>query len=93
MSDTLLKDKDRSSAITNTGESMVGWIMWVDQRDKNGIIMDKEKDPRNSNEFYFDISTVKPRGGFSKLESNMKVTFKPSRVAGGTLVAKDVEIA
>lgn len=72
---------------------MFGWIMWVSKRDKNGVIMDKEGDPKNSNEFVFDISTMAKRSDFDNLKSNMKVEFTPQRLKpDNTLVAKKVEI-
>jgi hypothetical protein len=77
-----------------TGKKMVGWVMWVSERDRNGIIMDKEGDPRGSNEFYFDESVVIPRSSFDKIKADMKVTFKPKRLdPDGMLVARDVKIS
>jgi hypothetical protein len=64
------------------GPVMTGEIMWISQKDENGVII------KDGDEHYFDISVTNT--DFQKLKRKDRVSFRPSRVSG-VLVARDVE--
>ena len=63
-------------------ERKKGTVLWIAQRDGNGIITDKD-----GNEHYFDSSVTK---NFEKINRKDAVVFMPRR-AGKVLVARDVQ--
>jgi len=64
---------------------IVGKILWWDQRDQNGIIVDA-----NGNEFYFDISIIE--GKVSSLKANAVVQFTIHTEVKKAAFAKSVNI-
>ena len=60
---------------------MIGKVLWISQRDGNGIIIDD-----NGNEYYFDTSVCKE---FKDFKRNDIVSFNSDELSG-CLVAKYV---
>lgn len=65
---------------------IVGKILWWDQKDQNGIIVDA-----NGNEFYFDISVIEGRKS-SMLKRGTVVQFQVNTTINKTVCAKAVVI-
>ncbi len=61
-----------------------GKILWIDQRDGNGIIKDKQ-----DNEYYFDTSVFKD---FTNAKRDNKVKFNTNEDIKDCLCARDVVI-
>lgn len=62
-----------------------GKILWYSDRDKNGIVVDE-----NKNEFYFDISTIKDRND-QNFKRHAEVIFTLDRISS-CLCAKNVTL-
>lgn len=65
---------------------IVGKILWWDQKDQNGIVVDA-----NGNEFYFDISVVEARRT-TNLKPRTVVQFQINASMDGVACAKCVII-
>lgn len=63
---------------------MTGYILWVSERDKNGIIVDK-----NKNEYYFDISVSKDI--FESLKRRDNVLFEHNTKITNCLCAINIK--